>query len=180
MQVSNTAWSLAGLAFAFGVSGCGEAAPTATVARSPTAGIYDDFLQSRTLATTLTAGHEDLDPVARQAKISEDRKLLANLEAGLASRRALLDDASRAAAPGSPDESLYYQIWSGQLADGAQPVFRRLAGGGLEYGGKQFTKEVALKCAVPSSTRDYTHRPFLDCLKRLPAASPAPTQTAAK
>ena len=37
----------------------------------------------------------------------------------------------------------------------------------MEYAGKQFTKEVALQCAVPARMKRDTYRPFLDCLATL-------------
>lgn len=155
-----------------GVSGCGGSSPAAALeSPPPTVRLYDEFLESRKLAASLTAPQADVDAVARERKIVEDRKMLKELEAGVASKRALLADAKRDLPPESPNESLYFQIWSGHFGDGDTPAFRRLAGGGIEYGGKQFTKDTALQCAVPARLKGYTHRPFLDCLAALPSSS---------
>jgi hypothetical protein len=154
-------------------SSCGGRSPgTETPPADPTARIYDEFLDARKLAASLTAPHPDMDAVARERKIVEDRKVLRNLEAGVASKRALLADAKRDLSADSPNESLYFQIWSGHFGDGDNPSFRRLPGGALEYAGKQFTKETALQCAVPARLKGYTHKPFLDCLTTL-STSPA-------
>jgi hypothetical protein len=154
-----------------GVSGCGGSSPAAAVETpSPAARIYDEFLESRKLAATLTAPQADVDAVTRERKIGEDRKTLRELEAGVASKRALLADSKRDLSSDSANESLYFQIWSGHFGDGDNPTFRRLAGGGIEYGGKQFTKDAALSCAVPAKLKGYTHKPFLDCLTTLPTS----------
>lgn len=153
------------LALGIVVSGCdGNSSGAVTPPADPTARIYDEFLESRKLAASLTAPQPDLDAVARERKIVEDRKVLRNLEAGVASKRALLADSKRDLSADSANESLYFQIWSGHFGDGEKPTFRRLPGGGIEYVGKQFTKDVALSCAVPARLKGYTHRPFLDCL----------------
>lgn len=162
---------VAALAPGISVSGCGGSSPgTVTAAPDPTARLYDEFLDARALAANLTAPQPDMDAVARERKIVEDRKVLRNLEAGVASKRALLADSKRDLPADQPNESLYFQIWSGHFGDGAKPAFRRLAGGGIEYAGKQFTKEVALQCAVPARMKGYTHKPFLDCLTTLSAS----------
>lgn len=142
-------------------SGVGASPP------DPTTRLYDEFLESRALAASLTAPQPDVDAVTRERKIVEDRKTLRNLEAGVASKRALLADSKRDLPADSPNESLYFQIWSGHFGDGDKPAFKRLAGGGIEYAGKQFTKDTALQCAVPARLKGYTHKPFLDCLSTL-------------
>lgn len=170
--ISGSVLSVVVLASGIGASGCGRnSGATAASPLPPTARIYDEFLESRELAARLTAPMPDMDAVARERKIVEDRKALRNLEAGVASKRALLADAKGDLPADSPNESLYFQIWSGHFGDGATPAFRRLAGGGIEYAGKQFTKETALQCAVPARLKAYTHRPFLDCLTTLPSSS---------
>jgi hypothetical protein len=155
-----------------GAWGCGGNSPGAEAApQAPTSKIYDEFLESRQLAATLTSAAPGEDAVARERKIVEDRKLLRNLEAGVASKRALLADAQRDVPAESPNESLYFQVWSGHFGDGDKPAFKRLAGGGIEYAGKQFTKDTALQCAVPARLKGYTHKPFLDCLSTLQSSS---------
>lgn len=155
------------------VAGCGQtSAGVAVSPPAPTARLYDEFLESRTLAAGLTAPQADVDAVARERKIAEDRKILRNLEAAVASKRALLADANRDLPAESPNESLYFHIWSGHFGDGDKPAFRRLAGGGIEYAGKPFTKDTALQCAVPARLKGDTHNPFLDCLATL-SSSPA-------
>lgn len=123
------------------------------------------------MASNLTSARPDMDAVARERKIVEDRKLLRNLEAGVASKRALLTDAQRDAPADSPNEALYFQVWSSHFGDGDKPAFKRLAGGGIEYAGKQFTKDTAVQCAVPARLKGYTHKPFLDCLSTLQSSA---------
>lgn len=149
------------------LSGCGGSSAGNSPAADPTAKIYDEFLEARKIAASLTVQRADVDAVARERKIVEDRKVLKELEAGVASKRALLADAKRDVPAESPNESLYFQIWSGHFGDGEAPAFRRLAGGGIEYAGRQFTKDTAMQCAVPARLKGFTHKPFLDCLTTL-------------
>lgn len=144
-----------------------EGPATAATPPNPTARIYDEFLEARTLASSLTSARPDVDAVARERQIVEDRKLLRNLEAGVASKRTLLTDAQRDVPADSPNEALYFQVWSSHFGDGDKAVFKRLPGGGIEYAGKQITKDIALQCAVPARLKGYTHKPFLDCLTTL-------------
>jgi len=141
--------------------------------------LYEEFLEARKLSAALTSGHDDQDPLERERLIFENRRTLRNLEAGIAAGRALLADASHDAPADAPSEALYFKIWSGHLGEGAKPVIRRLEGGALEYSGKQFTRDAALPCAVPSRVRDYDHQAFLDCLTGLQPPTGTVTSTAA-
>lgn len=171
------------LAVTIGVvaAGCGDSATGGNPApRDPTAGIYDEFLQARTLAASLTAPQPGVETVARERKIVEDRQVLRNLEAGIDSKRALLADARRDLPADQPNESLYFRIWSSHLGDGDRPAFVREAGGGLTYRGRRITRDAALQCAVPARLTGDTFTPFLDCLTNVQGGAPAPQKETAR
>jgi hypothetical protein len=163
-RFTTSVWLFAAVATGIGAWGCGGAAPAATASPDPATHLYDDFLDARTLAARLTAPQANMEAAARERKIIEDRSVLRNLEAGVASKRTLLADSGRDLPADSPNESVYFQIWSSHLGDGDKPLFRRLAGGGIEYAGKQYSKDAAVACAVPARLKGSPPKPFLDCL----------------
>lgn len=171
---------LAMLVIGTSASGCGgDGTNGSPSVPSPTAGIYDEFLEARKLAVGLTARLPNVDPVAREQQIAKDRHALRNLEAGVASKRALLADAHRDVPADQPNESLYFRIWSGYLGDGDRPVFQRTTGGGIVFSGIQLSKDAALQCAVPARLPGSSLQPFLECLTtRQGAAAPVTSATA--